>query len=448
MTKKRKITYTLLGVILIAICAGGLFFWNNKKQATQDLSKSNLPKNYIELDKNYNKAERIIKYAKPYEPLLIAGMIRSQCFQMNDKNDTAFYKGDYKTFERDITTYVKKHYKEVEIKGLSDTDKQSFLISDLEESLAGVLGANKIYYEDSKWDDKLENMTNSVQSDGLRFALGFAGGKLKEKIGNNTDYETIVKAMGYDRKRVIAEVERTIKEDESADFSNNSYLKAFTGTEIWCLISTPKFHYYYNEINDTVTLVLSFVPSQSSGVAGELNNATNHQSYTSSGPTISVTLDSKGNASVGQEGTQKITDFVSAPLNLPKFTPNNLDLDKLPTKEYIVHLSNQLFNIKYEQDDTVFANSYPIGEDVKEQLPHYATNSSDYDSDNKVLDKNSVVPFQQDDSDSSTIITSDDVLPEYDSFINDTCKYLIIADNNEYMLTFKNKVLINIELYS
>ena len=80
MTKKRKITYTLLGVILIAICVGGLFFWNNKKQATQDLSKSNLPKNYIELDKNYNKAERIIKYAKPYEPLLVAGMLRKEYY--------------------------------------------------------------------------------------------------------------------------------------------------------------------------------------------------------------------------------------------------------------------------------------------------------------------------------------------------------------------------------
>lgn len=438
MTKKRKITYTLLGVILIAICAGGLFFWNNKKQATQDLSKSNLPKNYIELDKNYNKAQRIIKYAKPYEPLLIAGMIRSECFKMKDKNDTAFYKGDYKTFERDITTYVKKHYKEVEIKGLSDTDKQSFLINYLEGSLAGVLGANKRYEQDSQWNDQFKDMTNSVYSDLQRFALGFAGGKLKEKIGNNTDYDTIVKAMGYDRKRIIAEVERTIKEDENADFSNNSYLKDFTGAEIGYLLSTPKFHYYYNEINDTVTLVPYYETSQFSALA----------EGTKGFAPISVTLDSKGNANVGQEGTLKITDFVSAPLNLPKFTPNNLDLDKLPTKEYIVHLSNQLFNIKYEQDDTVFANSYPIGENVKEQLPHYATNSSDYDSDNKVLDKNSVVPFQQDDSDSSTIITSDDVLPEYDSFINDTCKYLIVADNNEYMLTFKNKVLINIERYS
>ncbi len=442
MTKKRKITYTLLGVILIAICVGGLFFWNNKKQATQDLSKSNLPKNYIELDKNYNKAERIIKYAKPYEPLLVAGMLRKEYYYY-DENDPAFYKGDYKNFERDITTYVKKHYKEVEIQKLSNVDKQTFLIATMEQCLSGWLGVHKEYSLDEKWN----KLVNSEYSEIQRLALGFAWGKLKEKIGNHTDYDTISKAVGYDRKKVIAEVERTIKEDDSADLSNNSYLKTLEAP-INLLVCTPKIHYSYNEISDTVTVSLDYEIPKSGVISNNIKYSQHPILKKQDLLGLSWTIDSKGNLTTDQGDEVKIMNSISKPLSVPKFTPNNLDLDKLPTKEYIVHLSNQLFNIQYEQDDTVFANSYPIGENVKEQLPHYATNSSDYDSDNKVLDKNSVVPFQQDDSDSSTIITSDDVLPEYDSFNNDTCKYLIVADNNEYMLTFKNKVLINIERYS
>lgn len=442
MTKKRKITYTLLGVILIAICAGGLFFWNNKKQATQDLSKSNLPKNYIELDKNYNKAERIIKYVKPYESLFTAVSL------IPSDNKSGIYRGDNKSFENDVENYVKSHYQALKIEGLNDKSKQRFLIAWITRYLGPYILQGSVGNEYSSYLDKTSELTDQEQKSLGEFVTCFVldvlNNKLKDEIGNSTDYDSIAKALGYDREKTISEYKEYISNIQTSN--TNSYLDKKFGSSmvLETLLCTPEFHYYYDEINDKVIMKSYFTPPKSGEIYDFIKDSdTSAFDYV---PSMTFEFDSQGNLLLGGMILKtNITNSSSSPLNLPKFTPNNLDLDKLPTKEYIVHLSNQLFNITYEQEDTVFANSYPIGEDVKEQLPHYATNSSDDDSDNKVLDKNSVVPFRDENSDSSTIVASDDILPEYDSFTKETAKYLVKVDDEEYTLTFKNKVLTNIE---
>ncbi|CAM3170658.1 hypothetical protein GHI93_03640 [Lactococcus hircilactis] len=447
MIKKRKIIYTLLGVLLIAICAGGLFFWINKKQATQDLSKSNLPKNYIELDKNYNKAQRIIKYVKPYEPLLTAAAL------IPSDNKSGIYKGDNKSFEKDVKEYVKSHYQEVKIKGLDDKKKQDFLsywmlfylgeygFSADSNDYMGQYSRKGADIESGLTAKELKSLSEFV----TRFVLEVLNDKLKDEIGNSTDYDSIAQVMGYDREKTISEYAKYSKKDNY----KSTYLDKKFGSSmvLETLLCTPEFHYYYDETNDSVIMKAYFTLPKSGEVHDYIKDSkTSLFDYV---PSMTFYFDSQGNVSLDKKGGMKIKviNSSSSPLNLPKFTPNNLDLDKLPTKEYVTQLSNQLFNIKYEQEDTVFANSYPIGGDVAKQLPHYESSDSDDEesSEDKELDKNSVVSFKDENSGSSTIVTSDNVLPEYDSFTKDTAKYLVMADNVSYTLTFKNKVLTNIE---
>lgn len=456
MTKKRTIIYTLVGVLLVAVCAGGLFLWTNKKQTTQDLSKSNLPKDYIELDKNYNKAQRIIKYVKPYEAFMITNAMVSRFHNGEGGIEISnIYENididNIKTLKplvKDAEGYVENHYEK--FRGISDNDVKHMALFNILVQFHFGRAIDSILKEEKIDLNTLENHSkvNADEQDKYQEFMDSIGEKflinaISKKVHNSTDYDTITKAMGYNRKKVLSEIEKY-----SEDGGRNTYLEKLGQTKIIYLSCTPKISYYYNEIQDRIEAKVTWVAPKSSD--GYLYGRTGYYDFYKLG-LESYTFDFKGNLLVG-DNKLNLEQSVSKPLNLPKFTPENLEIDKIPTKEYVTQLSNKLFNITYEEEDTVFANSYPIGEDVTKQLPHYTESSSesdddsddDYYSDNKELDGNSVVPFKDADSSSATIITSDDVLPEYNSFTNDFSRYLVTVNGDYYSLTFKNKVLTNI----